>query len=251
MTYNFKGKTAVVTGASRGIGEAIARTLAADGAKVALVARTADKLRAMAKDLPNGAVAIEADMSSANGWKAAAEGALKALGEVDILVNNAGVSAAQPFGKVTPEGLDETLNVNVRNLILLTDALSASLIRRKGAVVNISSVSAFSGGLGQIAYSTSKGAVNSFTRNASIDFGRSGVRVNAIAPGVIDDGMWKTAFDRGLDREKTLERMGRLVPLERRWGTAQEIADAVAFLASDKAAYITGQVLRVDGGMIV
>jgi len=251
MTYNFRGKTAVVTGASRGIGEAIARTLAQDGAKVALVARTADKLQAMAKELPNGAVAIEADMSSAGGWKAAAEGALKALGEIDILVNNAGVSTAQPMGKVTPESLDETLNVNVRNLILLTDALSASLIRRKGCVVNISSVSASSGGLGQIAYSTSKGAVNSFTRNASIDLGRSGVRVNAVAPGVIDDGMWKTAFDRGLDREKTLERMGRLVPLEKRWGTAQEIADAVAFLASDKAAYITGQVLRVDGGMIV
>lgn len=251
MTYNFKGKTAVVTGASRGIGEAIARTLAADGAKVALVARTASKLQAMAKELPNGAVAIEADMSSAGGWKAAAEGALKALGEIDILVNNAGVSAAQTMGKVTPEGLDETLNVNVRNLILLTDAVSASLIRRKGCVVNISSVSAFSGALGQIAYSTSKGAVNSFTRNASIDFGRSGVRVNAVAPGVIDDGMWKTAFAQGLDREKTLERMGRLVPLERRWGTAQEIADAVAFLASDKAAYVTGQVLRVDGGMII
>ena len=87
-------------------------------------------------------------MGSANGWKAAAEGALKALGEIDILVNNAGVSAAQPMGKVTPEGLDETLNVNVRNLILLTDALSASLIRRKGAVVNISSVSALLGRAG-------------------------------------------------------------------------------------------------------
>jgi NAD(P)-dependent dehydrogenase (short-subunit alcohol dehydrogenase family) len=251
MTYDFKGKTAVVTGASRGIGEAIARTLAQDGAKVALIARSADKLKALAASLPNGAIAIEADMSSTSGWKAAAEGALKALGDIDILVNNAGVSAAQPFGKVTPEGLDETLNVNVRNLILLTDALTASLIKRRGAVVNISSVSAYSGALGQIAYSTSKGAVNSFTRNASIDLGRSGVRVNAIAPGVIDDGMWKTAFDKGLDREKTLERMGRLVALERRWGSAQEIADAVAFLASDKASYITGQVLRVDGGMMV
>ncbi len=250
MTYNFKGKTAVVTGASRGIGEAIARTLAADGAKVALVARSADKLKALAADLP-GAVAIEADMSSAEGWRAAADSALKALGEVDILVNNAGVSAAQAMGKVTAEGLDETLNVNVRNLILLTDALSASLIKRKGTVINISSVSSFSGALGQIAYSTSKGAVNSFTRNASIDLGRAGVRVNAIAPGVIDDGMWSTAFSKGLDREKTLERMGRLVPLEKRWGAAQDIADAVAFLASDKAGYITGQVLRVDGGMIV
>lgn len=250
MTYDFKGKTAVVTGASRGIGEAIVKTLAEGGAKVAMIARSADKMRELAMGLP-GAVVIEADMASDGGWKAAAEASLKALGEVDILVNNAGVSEAQAMGKVTPEGLDKTLNVNVRNLILLTDALSGSLIRRKGCVVNISSVSAFSGAMGQIAYSTSKGAVNSFTRNASIDLGRSGVRVNAIAPGVIDDGMWKTAFDKGLDREKTLERMGRLVPLERRWGTAQNIADAVAFLASDKAAYITGQVLRVDGGMIV
>ena len=251
MTYDFKGKTAVVTGASRGIGEAIARTLAKDGARVALVARSADKLKALAASLPNGAVAIAADMESGDGWKAAADAALKALGEIDILVNNAGVSEAQPMGKVTGQGLDKTLNVNVRNLILLTDALSASLIKCKGSVVNISSVSAFSGSMGQIAYSTSKGAVNSFTRNASIDFGRSGVRVNAIAPGVIDDGMWSTAFAKGLDREKTLERMGRLVPLERRWGAAQDIADAVAFLASDKAGYITGQVLRVDGGMIV
>jgi NAD(P)-dependent dehydrogenase (short-subunit alcohol dehydrogenase family) len=251
MTYDFRNKTAVVTGASRGIGEAIARTLAADGAKVALVARSAAKLKELAASLPNGAVVIEADMASKEGWRAAAEAALKALGEVDILVNNAGVSSAQPMGQLMPEGLDETLNVNVRNLILLTDALSASLIRRKGAVINISSVSASSGGVGQIAYSTSKGAVNSFTRNASIDLGRSGVRVNAIAPGVIDDGMWKTAFDKGLDREKTLERMGRLVPLEKRWGTAQNVADAVAWLASDKAAYVTGQVIRVDGGMVV
>ncbi len=251
MTYDFRGKTAVVTGASRGIGEAIARTLAEDGAKVALVARSADRLKALAASLPNGAVAIEADMGSADGWRKAADGALAALGEVDILVNNAGVSVAEPMGKVTPAGLDDTLNVNVRSLILLTDALAASLIRRKGNVVNISSVSSFSGAVGQIAYSASKGAVNAFTRNASIDLGRSGVRVNAVAPGVIDDGMWSTAFARGLDREKTLERMGRLVPLERRWGSAQQVADAVAFLASDKAAYITGQVLRVDGGMIV
>ncbi len=251
MTYSFAGKTAVVTGASRGIGAAIARTLAADGARVAMVARSADALKALAAEMPNDPVVIEADLGSEEGWKIAADGVLAALGHVDILVNNAGVSEAQPMGQVTGEGLDRTFTVNVRNLILLTDALTASLIARKGCVVNTSSVSSFSGGVGQIAYSASKGAVNSFTRNASIDLGRKGVRVNAVAPGVIDDGMWKTAFDKGLDRDKTLERMGRLVPLEKRWGSAQDIADAVAFLASDKAGYITGQVLRVDGGMIV
>ena len=251
MTYNFRGKNAVVTGASRGIGEAIAQTLANDGARLALVARSADKIKSLAQSLPNDAVPIEADLSSAEGWRTAATAALEALGDVDILVNNAGVSQAEAMGKLTPEGLDNTLNVNVRNLILLTDALSASLIRRRGCVVNISSVSSFSGAVGQIAYAASKGAVNSFTRNASIDLGRSGVRVNAVAPGVIDDGMWKTAFAKGLDREKTFERMRRLLPLEGRWGSAQNVADCVAWLASDKAAYVTGQVIRVDGGIIV
>ena len=144
-----------------------------------------------------------------------------------------------------------TLNVNVRNLILLTDALTDSLKSRKGNVVNISSVSASTGSVGQIAYSASKGAVNSMTRNMSIDLGRAGVRVNAVAPGVIDDGMWTTAFESGaVDREKTMAGIAKVIPLEGRWGSAQNIADAVAFLASDKADYITGQVLRVDGGIL-
>mgnify|MGYP000737086281 FL=1 len=105
-----------------------------------------------------------------------------------------------------------TLNVNVRNLILLTDALSDSLKSRKGNVVNISSVSASTGSIGQIAYSASKGAVNSMTRNMSIDLGRAGVRVNAVAPGVIDDGMWTTAFESGaVDREKTMAGISKVI----------------------------------------
>ncbi len=251
MTYDFSGKTAVVTGASRGIGEAIARTLAADGARVILVARSADKLKALAAELPNNPVVIEGDLSVDDGWKKTSDAILAVAPEIDVLVNNAGVSNAEVMGSVTPEGLDQTLMVNVRNLILLSDALSGALTSRKGAIVNISSVSSFSGAKGQIAYATSKGAVNSFTRNASIDLGKRGIRVNAVAPGVIDDGMWSTAFASGVDREKTFERMRRMLPLEGRWGTAQEVANVVVFLASDKAAYVTGQVLRVDGGMTI
>jgi NAD(P)-dependent dehydrogenase (short-subunit alcohol dehydrogenase family) len=251
VTYDFKGKTAVVTGASRGLGEAIARTLASDGARVILVARSADKLRELAAALPNNPHVVEADLAAADGWRKAADGVLAAAPRIDILVNNAGVGGRESIAKMTPESLDTILTVNVRNLILLTHALAERLIAARGNVVNISSVSSFSGGVGQIAYSTSKGAVNAFTRNASLDFGRSGVRVNAVAPGVIDDGMWKTAFASGVDREKTFEQMRRLLPLEGRWGAAQDVADAVAWLASDKAGYVTGQVIRVDGGMIV
>jgi len=251
MTYDFSGKTAVVTGASRGIGEAIARTLAHDGARVILAARSADKLYEIAGSLPNNPGVVEIDLSKPGSAAKAAKSIQAISNEIDILINNAGVGVSESIEQVTPEKLDFVMDVNVRNLILLTGELSEALIKSRGNIVNISSVSSFSGGVGQIAYAASKGAVNSFTRNASIDLGRKGVRINAIAPGVIDDGMWKTAFESGVDREKTMRNMRRLLPLEGRWGAAQDIADAVAWLASDKASYVTGQVIRVDGGMIV
>ena len=251
MTYDFSGKTAVVTGASRGLGQAIARTLAEDGARVILLARSRGKLEQLAAELPHNPIVIEADLSSSEGWKDISDSILAASPEIDILVNNAGTNVHEPLKHVSEAGLDKVLMVNVRNLIMLSHALTPVLTKSRGNIVNISSVSAYSGMIGQIAYATSKGAVNSFTRNASLDLGRVGVRINAVAPGLIDDGMWKSAFDAGVDRKKTFDNMRNQLPLEGRWGAAQDVADAVAWLASDKANYVTGQVIRVDGGIII
>lgn len=251
LTYDFSDKVAVVTGASRGLGEAIAQTLAADGAKLVLVARSKDKLEALATSLPNDPIVIEADLAETDSAAKLAKAILSETDKVDILVNNAGVGGRQKMGEVRADLLDYILDINVRNLILLTSELTPALKAARGNVVNISSISAYTGALGQIPYSTSKGAVNSFTRNASLDLGRSGVRINAVAPGVIDDGMWKTAFEMGVDREKTMDAMRSSLPLEGRWGNAQDVANAVAWLASDKAGYVTGQVIRVDGGITV
>lgn len=124
------------------------------------------------------------------------------------------------------------------------------MIQSRGSVVSVSSIAAYGGTVGQAAYAASKGAVNAFTRNASIDLGRFGVRVNAVAPGPVDGGMWDVAFASGVDREQVMHSMKHLIPLEGRWASEQDIADAVAWLASDKASCVTGQVLRVDGGML-
>ena len=251
MAYDFSDKVAVVTGASRGLGEAIAQTLASDGAKLVLVARSKDKMEALAATLPNDPIVIEADLAQEDSASILAQAILSVTDRVDILVNNAGVGGRQKMGEVRSDLLDYILDINVRNLILLTSELTPALKASRGNVVNISSISAYTGALGQVPYATSKGAVNSFTRNASLDLGRSGVRINAVAPGVIDDGMWKTAFEMGVDREKTMEAMRSSLPLEGRWGSAQDVANAVAWLASDKAGYVTGQVIRVDGGITI
>ena len=249
MTNDLSGKTAVVTGASRGLGAEIARTFAHAGSRVILLARSSDQLQSLAAELPNDPAMIVTDLSQPDSWQNAAE-QINDLGpDIDILVNNAGTGAHTTMSDMQAADFDQVMMVNVRNLVLLTHALTPKLVATRGSVVNISSVASQSGLVGHVAYSTSKGAVEAFTRNAAIDLGRYGVRVNAVAPGLIDDGMWKHAFDTGTDREATMSRMGNLIPLEGRWGSAADIAEAVSWLASERAGYITGQVLRVDGGM--
>jgi len=250
MTYDFSGKTAIVTGASRGIGAAIARTLAEDGARLILVARNEERLRALSDSLPGGATFIAADLSKTDSWERVAKAALEISPKIDVLINNAGTIAQEPVKNLTEKSVDTVLTVNVRNLMMLTRALTPALIAARGCLVNVSSIAADGGMIGQAAYAASKGAINAFTRNASIDLGRYGVRVNAVAPGPVDGGMWDAAFASSVDRDQVMASMKHLIPLEGRWAREQDIADAVAWLASDKAGCVTGHVLRVDGGML-
>ena len=247
--YDFSGKTALVTGASKGIGEACARQLDACGARVALAARSVGDMEKIAQELANDPVVIDANLAKEDQTEACAAEALAKLGGVDILVNNAGLGWNEEPTEITAKRLDLQLGVNLRNLILLTTALSASLIKRKGSVINISSVAAGGGGPLQAVYAATKGGVNSYTTNLGNALAERGVRVNAIAPGVIETPIWDPLIAQS-SREAVFEELMPLVSMNRT-GSSDEIASVVCFLASEGASYITGQTIRVDGGMRV
>lgn len=247
MSFDFEGKTAVVTGASRGIGEAIVRQLDAGGARVALVARSADRLGAIASELHNDPLVIAVDLSELDAVERIVTAVLGAFGGLDVLVNNAAVERNQPASKVTGEAIDETLFVNLRQAFMLCSAFAKPLFAAQGAIVNITSTAATGAGGTQGAYAASKGGLNTLTKNLANEWGSKGVRVNAVAPGLVDTEMWGPTFER-LGEEAVRRNFVKSVPLGR-WGTADEIAHVACFLASSQAAYVTGQVLRVDGGM--
>ena len=241
------GKRAVVTGASRGIGEAIARQLDAAGARVALVARSADRLEAIAAELTNDPLVITADLSMHNSIDRISTATLEAFGGLDVLVNNAAVERNQPATKVTGEAIDETLFVNLRQAFMLCSAFSKPLFASGGSIVNITSTAATGAGGTQGAYAASKGGLNTLTKNLANEWASKGVRVNGVAPGLVDTEMWESTFER-FGEESIRENFAKRVPMAR-WGTAAEIADVACFLASDQASYVTGQTIRVDGGM--
>jgi NAD(P)-dependent dehydrogenase (short-subunit alcohol dehydrogenase family) len=247
MSFDFEGKTAVVTGASRGIGEAIVRRLDAGGARVALVARSADRLEAIAAELHHDPLVVAVDLSEPDAVDRIVTAVLGAFGGLDVLVNNAAVERNQPASKVTGEAIDETLFVNLRQAFMLCSGFAKPLFAAQGAIVNITSTAATGAGGTQGAYAASKGGLNTLTKNLANEWGSKGVRVNAVAPGLVDTEMWGPTFDR-LGEDAVRKNFVKGVPLGR-WGTADEIADVACFLASSQAAYVTGQVLRVDGGM--
>jgi NAD(P)-dependent dehydrogenase (short-subunit alcohol dehydrogenase family) len=241
------GRLAVVTGASRGIGAACARALAHGGARVVLTARSKDAIEALAAELPNDPVAIRSDLAERDAAGQLADAILGISDKVDILVNNAGIERNESAARISAQAIDEVLTVNLRNLILLTSFLAKPLLRAHGSVINVSSVAAAGGTATQAVYAATKGGVDSLTKNLAREWGPKGVRVNAVAPGLIDTEMWESTFEL-LGEDSVREGFARGVPLGR-WGTADEVAAAVCWLASDASSYVTGQVIRVDGGM--
>ena len=243
---DLSGKIAVVTGASRGIGEASARALAAAGARVVLSGRTVSDLERVAADLGNAPVILEADLAPAGSGSHLAERVLDEVGGVDILVNNAGIPMRRTPDQLTEEDFDLVFSINVRSLLMLTLGLGPSMIERGGgSVVNISSIASLRGPLGWVAYAGTKGAVDAMTRALAADWGPSGIRVNAICPGLIATAIWE---DNRQNIPGLIEQLEERIALKR-WGDGADVADVVLFFASDASRYVTGEVVAVDGGM--
>jgi 3-oxoacyl-[acyl-carrier protein] reductase len=235
---------ALVTGGSGGIGAAICRRLAADGRHVIVHAhRGIDAARAIAAEIVAGGGSAEAlsfDVADAHGARAALETLLEA-GPVQILVNNAGIHDDAAFPGMSEAQWRRVIDVSLHGFFHVTQPLVLPMLRtRWGRIVNMASVSAMTGNRGQANYAAAKGALISATRTLALELGKRGVTVNAVAPGLIDTPM---------SAEFPEERLRSLVPLQRT-GTAAEVAELVAFLASDRAAYITGQTVPINGGMI-
>jgi NAD(P)-dependent dehydrogenase (short-subunit alcohol dehydrogenase family) len=243
---DLEGKIAVVSGASRGIGEASARALDAAGARVVLSGRTVDDLEAVAAELGNDPVVLPADLAPAQAGTALAERVLEVVDGVDILVNNAGIPMRRRPEELTEEDFDRVFSINVRSLLMLTLGLAPSMIDRGGgSVINISSIASLRGPLGRVAYAGTKGAVDAMTRALAADWGAQGIRVNAICPGLIATAIWEP------DRQNIpglIERLEDGIALKR-WGFGDDVADVVLFFASDASRYVTGEVVAVDGGM--
>ena len=243
-----QGRIALVTGASQGIGRACALELARAGATVALAARSADKLAALAEEITASggqAAAFTLDVASEESIKSGAKSVLERYGKVEILVNNAGITRDGLMMRMKRADWDDVLSTNLTGAFLLTQALLPAMLKNRwGRIINITSVVGRTGQAGQVNYASSKAGLIGLTRSLAREVASRGITANAVAPGYIETPMTAVLDD------KQRQAMMATIPLGRP-GTAEDIAQSVAFLASDAAAYITGHVLDVNGGMFM
>ena len=245
----FDGKVAVVTGGSRGIGRAIALELGIQGAKVVVnyhaSAGAAEEVVAAIRAAGSEALAVQADVSDPDQVSALFKAVTDAFGRVDILVNNAGITRDNVIMMLKPEDFDAVIDTNLRSAWLCSKAASRSMMKqRSGRIINITSVVGIAGNGGQTNYAASKAGMIGLTKALAKEIASRGVTVNAVAPGFIASDMTAALS------EDILKKAIEAIPLGRQ-GSPEDVAKAVAFLASDDAAYITGQVLVVDGGMVM
>ncbi|MEO0637147.1 MAG: 3-oxoacyl-[acyl-carrier-protein] reductase [Pseudomonadota bacterium] len=243
LTIDLTGKKAFITGASGGLGEAIARTLHAAGAHVGLHGTRVEKLEALAGELGEGASIFPANLSDRDAVSALGGQVEEAMEGVDILVNNAGITRDGLFIRMKDEDYDAVLDVNLRAAFVLTRDISAKMMRRRyGRIINISSVVGVTGNPGQGNYCASKAGMIGMTKSLAAEVASRGITANCIAPGFIASAMTDEL------NEKQRDAILGAIPAKR-MGTAQEVADSAAFLASDMSGYITGQTIHVNGGM--
>jgi 3-oxoacyl-[acyl-carrier protein] reductase len=242
------GRVALVTGASQGIGRACALALAEGGASLALAARNQEKLAAVAQEVQAGggqAAVFPMDVAQEDNVKAAVKAALERFGKIDILVNNAGVTKDTLLMRMKRADWDTVLETNLSGAFFCTQAVIGSMLKQRwGRVINISSVFGQMGQAGQANYAASKAGLIGFTMALAREVGSRSITVNAVAPGYIETQMTESLS------ADLKAKVGEMIPLGRP-GTDMEVAHAVRFLASEEAGYITGHVLKVNGGMLM
>lgn len=244
--FNLSGKTALITGASGGIGGAIAKALKEHGAKIAISGTNVEKLNALAAELGGDVVVVAANLSDkADVERLAKEAEEKLGGQVDILVNNAGVTKDGLFMRMKDEDFESVINVNLTSCFVLSRAIIKGMFKRRfGRIINISSVVGTSGNPGQANYCASKGGLVAMTKSIAQEAASRNITANCIAPGFIATAM----TDKLNDTQK--EQINNTIPAGK-MGSAEDIAAAAVYLASNEAAYVTGQTIHVNGGMLM
>ena len=240
------GRAVVVTGGTRGIGLAIARALAEDGASVVVSGRDSTRFESVTREIEamgGAALAVAADQSKREDCDRLVEAAKERFGRIDVLVNNAGFTRDQLLVRMKDDDWDHVMDTNLRGVFLMTRAAAKSMMRQKGGrIINITSTAGAMGNPGQVNYSAAKAGVTGLTKAAARELAHWNILVNAVAPGLIETDMTATL------PEETREGLLRQVPLKR-MGGAREVAEVVRFLAGDGATYITGQTIHVNGGL--